>query len=197
MPTIRPGLPAEVLARRPDVRAAEQDLRANNARIGVAEAAFYPSFSLSASGGFESLQAEDFVNWENRILGLGAGIAAPIFSGGSNQANLAAAISRRDESLARYKNTLLVSLREVEDAATDLKGLARSHTALSAALDAAQDTLQLAKKRFNSGLISFLEVTDAERTVLSIRLELAQTRAQQHITLAAMVKALGGGWSGK
>ncbi len=197
MPAIRAGLPAEVLGRRPDVRAAEQELRAANARIGVAEAAFYPNFTLGASGGLESLEAGDFLRWENRVLSLGAGVAAPVFDGGTNRANFDAAVSRRDEALANYGNTLLVSLREVEDAVTDLRGLSRSRTSLEKALASARDTRRLADERFDKGLSSYLEVVEADRTVLRVQLVLAQIASQQRITLAALAKALGGGWSGK
>lgn len=197
LPSIRAGLPAEVLARRPDVRAAEQQLRAANARIGVAEAAFYPNFRLSAGGGFESLEAKDFLNWENRVLQLGAGVAAPIFDGGTNRANFDAAVARRDEALAQYKTTLLTALREVEDAVTDLKGISRSISALDQALASSRDTQRIAQERYDKGLSSYLEVVEAGRTVLRVQLVLAQQQAQQRITLAALAKALGGGWSGK
>ena len=197
LPTLRPGLPAEVLNRRPDVRAAEQDLRAANARIGVAEAAFYPNFSLTASGGLQALDVSRFLDWENRILALGVGVAAPLIDGGINKANYQAARSRYDEALAKYRQTLLIALREVEDALMDLKGLAKSRLALEGALKSARDTRQLSKERFDKGLTSYLEVVDADRTVLQIRLTLSQLEAQQRITLAALAKALGGGWSGK
>lgn len=197
MPSIRAGLPAEVLNRRPDVRAAEQDLRAANARIGVAETAFYPNFSLSAGGGFESLDVKRFLDWENRVLSLGAGVAAPIFDGGNNTANYKAARSRYDEALANYRQTLLVALREVEDALVDLKGLAKSRTALEAALTSSRETRRLSQERFDKGLTGYLDVVDADRTVLQTRLALSQLEAQQRITLAALAKALGGGWSGK
>lgn len=194
MPEIRAGLPAEVLNRRPDVRASEQNLRAANARIGVAEAAFYPNFSLSAGGGFESIDAKRFLDWQNRVLSLGAGVAAPIFDAGSNRANFDAAVSRRDEALAAYKNTLLVALREVEDALVDMKGLARSRKALDQALASARDTQRISQERYDKGLSSYLEVVEAGRTVLRVELVLAQTDAQQRVTLAALAKALGGGW---
>ncbi len=197
MPSIRAGLPASVLNRRPDVRAAEQQLRAANARIGVAEAAFYPNFSLSASGGFESVDVKRFLDWENRVLSLGAGIAAPILDGGSNKANYQAARSRYDEALANYRQTLLIALREVEDALVDLKGLARSRSALESALTSASDTKSLSQERFDKGLTGYLDVVDSDRTVLQIRLSLSQVEANQRITLAALAKALGGGWSGK
>jgi multidrug efflux system outer membrane protein len=197
LPGIRAGLPAEVLSRRPDVRAALEDLRAANARIGIAEAAFYPDFRLTAAGGFESLEARDFLNWQNRVLAIGAGITAPVFDAGRNRANLAAAVSRRDEALANYKNTLLIALREVEDSATDLNGLARSRKALEQALANATQARDLVAERYDKGLVSYLEVVDADRTVLRIQLTLAQTDAEQRITLAALAKALGGGWGKK
>lgn len=197
LPNIRAGLPADVLNRRPDVRAAEQELRAANARIGVAETAFYPNFNLTASGGFQSLEAKDFLNWENRVLSLGAGVAAPLIDGGTNKANYEAARSRYDEALAAYRQTLLIALREVEDAIVDLKGLAKSRASLDAALTSSRDTRTLSQERFDKGLTGYLDVVDADRTVLQTRLALSQIDAQQRITLAALAKALGGGWSGK
>lgn len=197
LPTIRPGLPAETLNRRPDVRAAEQELRAANARIGVAETAFYPNFSLMAGAGIESIDVTRFLDWENRVLSLGAGVAAPLIDGGANKANSKAARSRYDEALAIYRHKLLVALREVEDALVDLKSLARSRSALEAALASSRDTRQLSQERFDKGLTSYLDVVDADRTVLRTRLALRQLDAQQRITLAALAKALGGGWSGK
>ena len=197
LPVIRAGLPAEVLNRRPDVRAAEQVLRAANARIGVAEAAFYPNFSLTAGAGLESVDVKRFLDWENRVLSLGAGVAAPLIDGGTNKANYQAARSRYDEALATYRQTLLIALREVEDALVDLKGLARSRSALGAALASSRDTRQLSQERFDKGLTGYLDVVDADRTVLRTRLALSQLEAQQRITLAALAKALGGGWSGK
>lgn len=197
LPVIRPGLPAEVLNRRPDVRAAEQDLRAANAQIGVAEAAFYPNFNLIASAGLESLDVKRFLDWENRVLSLGAGVAAPLIDGGTNKSNYQASLSRYNEALAAYRQTLLVALREVEDALVDLKSFARSRAALLAALASSRDTRQLTQERFDKGLTSYLDVVDADRTVLRTRLALSQQEAEQRITLAALAKALGGGWSGK
>ncbi|MFZ9936180.1 MAG: efflux transporter outer membrane subunit [Luteolibacter sp.] len=197
LPKILAGTPAEVLNRRPDVRAAEEELRAANARIGVAQAGFYPDFSLGGSAGYESLGAENFLDWENRILSIGTNLAAPIFDAGSNRATFAAAVSRRDEALARYRNALLVALREVEDSIADLKGLARSRTALEKALASARDTRRISQERYDKGLSSYLEVVEAGRTVLRVELVLAQIDSQQRITLAALAKALGGGWQGK
>jgi multidrug efflux system outer membrane protein len=179
------------------VRAAEQDLRAACAEIGIAEAAFYPNFSLTAGGGFESIEVARFLDWENRVLSLGAGVAAPIFRGGANKANYEAAVSRYDEALAAYRQSLLIALREVEDALVDLKGLAKSRASLESALKSSQETKILSQERYDKGIASYFEVVDAERGVLRIQLSLSQLHADQRITLAALAKALGGGWSGK
>ena len=194
LPSIRPGLPAAVLLRRPDVRAAEKELRVANAKIGVAESAFYPNFSLSAGGGFESTDVSQFLNWQNRVLSIGAGGALPLFNAGANKANYRAAQSRYEEALASYRQSLLIALREVEDAMVDLKGLAKSRASLELAHKSSQETLTLSKDRFEKGLTNYFEVVDAERGTLQIQLALRQIEAQQRITLAALAKALGGGW---
>ena len=194
LPILRVGLPGSILLRRPDVRAAGQQLRAANAQIGVAQSAFYPSFNLLGEAGLESLNLSNFVNAEIRILSLGAGSVSPIFDAGTNQSRLAAARSTYDEALAVYRQTLLVALREVEDALADLKGLSRSRAALEAALASSKDSRQLSQERYNQGLTSYLEVVDADRTVLQTRLALSAVYAQHRISLAALAKALGGGW---
>ncbi|MBJ7424203.1 MAG: efflux transporter outer membrane subunit [Akkermansiaceae bacterium] len=197
LPKIQPSLPVEVLNRRPDVRSAEQDLRAANARIGVAEAAFYPSFSLSTGGGFESINLSNLLNWENRVLSLAGSVAQPIIDGGLNKSNYRAALSRFQESLSAYRQVLLIALREVEDALLDVNGQAKSRVALERACASSQDTLNLTQERYDKGLTSYFEVVDAERQLLQIQLSLSQLIADQHVTIAVLVKALGGGWSGK
>lgn len=197
LPIIRPGLPAEVLCRRPDVRAALQQLRAANADIGIAETAFYPNFTLKTTAGFESLDLTKFLDLQNRILSLGANIATPILNGGAHKANYQAARSRYEEALAQYQQTLLIALREVEDSLVDLKGLTKSSTALEQAYSSSQETLKLTHERHQKGLTSYFEVFDAEREALQIQLALAEVQAQQRISLTTLAQALGGGWAGK
>jgi multidrug efflux system outer membrane protein len=197
LPNIRPGLPAEVMARRPDVRASLEQLRAANARIGAAEAEFYPNINLIGSAGLEAVGTSNFLDWENRVLSLGAGLAAPLLDGGARRSNYEASRSTFDEAMANYRQTLLIALQEVEDALVDLQGLARSRSALDAALASARETRSLSGERYDKGLSSYLEVVDADRSVLSTRLALAQVDAQQRLSLAALAKALGGGWRGK
>jgi multidrug efflux system outer membrane protein len=195
LPTIRPGLPADVLNRRPDVRAAQQELRAANAEIGVAEAAFYPDFSLIARGGFESSDISSFLDWQNRVLSLGGNVVMPILDGGANKANHQVARSRYEEALSQYKQTLLVALREVEDSLVDLKGLSKSNAALTQSYTSSQDTLKLSQERHEKGLTSYFEVVDAEREALQTQLSLAEVEAQQRISLTSLAQAMGGGWA--
>lgn len=198
LPDIRPGLPAEVMVRRPDVRASLERLRAANARIGAAEAEFYPKISLTGSAGLEGIGTSDFLDWENRVLSLGTNLVAPLLDGGRRRSNYEASRSTFDEAMAGHRQTLLVALQEVEDALVDIKGLAASRKALEAALESAGQTRALSGERYEKGLSSYLEVVDADRSVLSTRLALAQVKAQQRLSLAALAKALGGGWrSGK
>lgn len=193
-PSIPAGLPSTVLQRRPDVRTAEQNLRSANAEIGVAQASFFPAFKLFGSGGWESVDAATFLNWENRALSIGPSVSLPIFTGGKLKSNLAAAKSRYDEELAKYRQTLLLALREVEDALVDLRGFGRQRDALNRAIASAGDAARLARVRYDKGLASYFEVTDAERTVLQARLWLAQVEGQRLASSVLLLKALGGGW---
>lgn len=192
-PGVPVGLPSELLQRRPDVRAAEQKLIAANAEIGVATAAFYPSFKLLGSAGYESLDAGTFLNWENRILSIGPSIGIPIFQGGRNKANLKAAKSQYEEALAAYRQTLLTAFREVEDALLDLKSYASQRKAVEDAVKSSEDTERLARTRHEKGLTSYFDVVDANRTVLQTKLSLAQIEGQRMVATVALYKALGGG----
>ena len=196
-PHIPVGLPSQLIERRPDIRAAEAQLEAANADIGVAKADFFPSFKLLGSGGFESLSTSTFLDWENRALSIGPSISLPIFNGGKLKASLRAAQSRHAEALAKYRQAVLIGLREVEDSLLDLRSFAHQRQAIAAALAAADDTTKLARVRYDKGLASYFEVVEADRTVLSTRLALAQLDGQRAVASVLLAKALGGGWSMK
>ncbi|TDU72832.1 multidrug efflux system outer membrane protein [Prosthecobacter fusiformis] len=195
-PRVPAGLPSSLLQRRPDIRAAEQNLRAANADIGVAKASFYPAFSLTGSGGLESLGAEDFLEWNSRVGSIGPQVTLPIFQGGRLRGNLRASQARYDESLASYKQTILTSLREVEDAMLDLKGFSKQRAAVAAAVASSQETSRLSRLRYEKGLASYFEVVDADRIVLTTRLTLAQLDGQRLTATVQMLRAIGGGWAG-
>jgi multidrug efflux system outer membrane protein len=194
VPEIRPGIPSTLLLRRPDLRALEQTIVAANAEIGVAQAAMLPSFKLLASGGLQTLDAGSFLNWENRVLSIGPSVTSTVFDGGRLKANVRAAISRRDEAVASWRQAVIVALREVEDALLDLKSLAAHDNILAAAESAATEANRLALERYDKKITAYFEVVDTSRTLLSIRLSRALIAGQRPAAAAALARALGGGW---
>ena len=193
-PKIPAGMPSQLLASRPDVRAAEAELQAANAEIGVAQASFFPTFKLTGSAGLDSVTSKDFLEWENRVLSIGPSVTLPVFQGFKLKSNLRAAQSRYDEALAKYRQTILVALREVEDAMLDLQSLIRQRAAIEAAMKSADETSRLARVRYEKGLASYFEVVEADRTVLTTKLTLAQIDGQRSVSAVLLAKALGGGW---
>lgn len=194
-PKVPAGLPSNLLESRPDIAAAASALESANADIGVAKAAYFPAFKLTGSGGLDSVNAKDFFNWENRVLSIGPSVSLPIFQGGRLKANVEAAKSRYEEALAKYRQTVLVALREVEDSLLDLQSIARQRVAIEAAMKAADDTSHLARVRYDKGLASYFEVVEADRTVLTTQLSLAQLDGQRAASTVLLMKALGGGWN--
>jgi multidrug efflux system outer membrane protein len=193
-PQVPPGMPSTLLQSRPDVSAAEAELVAASAGIGVAEASFFPSFRLTGSGGFEAIKGTDLLMWQNRVLSIGPSVSVPILQGGRLKAGLRAAKSRYDEALAKYKSTLLTALREVEDSLLDIQSFTTQRAALAAAQKSAAETSSVARVRHEKGLATYFEVVEADRTVLTTRLALAQLDGQRYVSTVLLAKALGGGW---
>lgn len=193
-PRVPAGLPSTVLQRRPDLRAAEQNLRAANAAIGVAMADFFPSFRLVGTAGLESVGSEDFLQGRAKAANLGPQVNLPIFQGGRLLGGLRGARARHEEAIAAYKQTVLTALREVEDALLDARTFERQRAAVAAAVAAAQETAKLARLRYDRGLSNYFEVVDAERVVLAARLSQAQLDGQRLVAAVQMLRALGGGW---
>lgn len=194
VPKVPGGLPSTLLQRRPDIRAAEAKMREANAQVGVAKASFFPTFKIVGSGGLESIGATHFYDARSKILTIGPSMTLPIFQGGRLRANLKANKMRYDETLANYRQTILLALKEVEDSMLDARGYTKQKAALDAAIAAAGETERLAKLRYEKGLASYFEVVDANRTVLTAKLLAAQIEGQRLIASVAMLKALGGGW---
>lgn len=193
-PNIPAGLPSTVLQRRPDIRAAEQELHAANAAIGVAMANFFPSFRLVGTSGLESVGSEDFLQGRAKTANLGPQVTLPIFQGGRLLGGLRGARANHEEALAAYKQTVLTALREVEDALLDARTFERQRAAVATAVAAAQETAKLARLRYDRGLSNYFEVVDAERVVLAARLSQAQLDGQRLVAAVQMLRALGGGW---
>jgi multidrug efflux system outer membrane protein len=195
-PRVPVGLPADLLARRPDVAEAEQNVVAANARVGVATADFYPRFLLTGSAGFESANASDLFLWQSRIASIMPSISFPIFQGGRLKASLAAAKAQYEQTVAAYVQQVLVAYGDVEDALTDLRALTEQVGSVREAVDASQNYLRLARAQFKHGLTDYLIVIDAERTLLANQLLLVQTIDLQMGASVHLIKALGGGWQG-
>jgi len=193
-PEVPAGLPAMLLTRRPDVAAAEQTVVASNAQIGVAMAAFYPQFTLSAFAGFESANLLKLAEWKSAIASIMPGVSQPIFEGGRLKANLAVARAQYEQTVAAYVNQVLIAYADVEDSLTDLHSYTDQLIELRNAVAASQEYLRLALAQFRIGLVDYLTVTDAERTLLSNQLSLAQNVNFQVSSSVHLIKALGGGW---
>jgi multidrug efflux system outer membrane protein len=193
-PEVPAGLPAMLLTRRPDVAAAEQAVVAANAQIGVAMAAFYPQFTLSSFVGFESANLRNLARWSSAVASIIPGVNQPIFEGGRLKANLAATRAQHRQTVAAYINQVLIAYADVEDALTDLHSYTGQLVDLRNAVSASQEYLRLAEAQFRIGLVDYLTVTDAERTLLSNQLLLAQNVSVQVGASIHLIKALGGGW---
>lgn len=193
-PTVPAGLPSALLERRPDIAAAERGLAAANARIGVAKAAFFPAISLTGAAGFASAEVDGLFKADSRIWSIGPSIYLPIFQGGRNRANLERSRAAYDESVARFRQQVLVAFREVQDALTAARLLAEQAAAQERALVASRRAVTLVQARYDAGLVSFLEVIDAQRTALATERGSAQLTALRLNAAVALIKALGGGW---
>jgi NodT family efflux transporter outer membrane factor (OMF) lipoprotein len=183
------------LARRPDVAEAEQVVVAANAQIGVATAEFYPRFMLLSSAGFESANVETLFSWQSRVASIAPSISFPIFQGGRLRANLEATKARYQQAVAAYVNQVLVAYGDVEDALTDLHALTDEAGTLRDAVGASRNYLRLADVQYKQGLADYLIVIDAERTLLTNQLSLAQVVNRQMGASIRLIKALGGGWN--
>ncbi|WP_305042250.1 efflux transporter outer membrane subunit [Geoalkalibacter sp.] len=194
-PAIAPGLPSALLERRPDVAAAERRMAAANARIGVAQTAFFPAVRLTGSAGWGSSELSSLFSWDNRAWGLGPALSLPIFDAGRNRAGLEQAQALHEEAVALYRQSLLIAFREVEDALSDLRHLAEQYDAESTATRSAREAAELSGKRYRAGLVSYLEVVDAERTALASERAATRILGQRLQAGVSLIKALGGGWS--
>jgi outer membrane protein, multidrug efflux system len=193
-PAVPPGLPADVLARRPDVAEAEQSVVAANALVGVATADLRPRFTLTSSAGFESSAIQSLFNWQSGLASIAQGITAPIFDAGRLKANLGAVRAQYDQAVAVYVNQVLIAYGDVEDALTDLHALTTQVGSLEEAVKASENYRRLAEVQYTNGLVDYLTVIDAERTLLANQLALAQATDFQMSASIHLIKALGGGW---
>lgn len=189
------GIPADALRQRPDIQAADRTLAAETARVGVAQAARYPSFNLSGSIGLEALALHALGASGAGTSSLLAGITVPIFDAGKLRNQVEIQDAAREQALVAYEQAVLNALQDVENALVALARSSQRIQALESATDAARNAARLARQRYSTGLIDFQPVLETERNVLSVEDSLASTRADEVLALIRLYKALGGGWS--
>ena len=193
-PPVPLGVPSDVLERRPDISTAERLMAYQNAQVGIAHSAFYPHITLSGSGGWQSRDLAALLNAPSLFWSLGADALQPIFEGGRNRANLAAARSGYDQSVANYRQAVLTAFQQVEDGISNLSTLSQALATQGSAVEDARRALAIANNRYIGGVTSYLDVITAQTTLLtSERLE-TQLLGQQMVSSVYLVKALGGGW---
>jgi len=189
------GLPSELLARRPDIRASEQQLRAANANIGAARAAFYPSISLTAAFGTASIDLSNLFKSGTWAFTGTAQLLQPIFDAGRNQANLDFAYANRDVAVAQYERSIQTAFREVADALAGRATLGDQLRAQAAQVNAFAIAYRLADLRYRSGASSYFDALDAQRSLFAAQLLLVQTHQLKLQNLVTLYRALGGGWN--
>jgi len=194
VPALPPGLPSELLERRPDIAAAERRMAQANANIGVARAAWFPSLQLGAGGGLASSQLAPLFEAPNRVWSLGAALAATVFDGGLRAAHDAQAVAAYDATVAQYRQTVLAGFQEVEDNLATLRVLDQESVAQDRAVQAAQVAEQLALNQYRAGTATYLGVVTAQALLLANERSAVLLRGRQLVASAALIKATGGGW---
>lgn len=194
LPTIPPGVPATVLTRRPDISAAQKSVLAAQARVGVAQAAWFPDIALTAGGGYASSNFGDLLNWSAKSWGIGALLALPIFDGGRREAGLQNASAQLDGALVNYRAQVLEAFKEVEDQLSSLRILAQQSEVQAKAVTSATRATALSDSRYRNGLVSQLDLLDARRQELANRRQALQVRSAQYQSTVSLIRALGGSW---
>ncbi|MCL6739746.1 efflux transporter outer membrane subunit [Sphingomonas sp. RB56-2] len=194
-PAVPPGLPSDLLRRRPDIRAAERELAAATADIGVATADLYPRISLTAAPALVSTALGSLLEWGSRGFSAGAALDWPIFDGGRRRANIEVQNARQEQALIAYRKSVLAALQDVEDALGNVDGDRRKLAELEQAHATAARAEEIAGTRHRGGLVTLADVLQAQERRLSLKEQLLETRGALARDTVALVKALGGGWS--
>ena len=193
-PSVPAGVPSDLLERRPDIASAERNVAAANARIGVAEAAFYPNVTLSASAGLEAASLAKWLTWPARFWSVGPAVSEVLFDGGLRRAQTGQARAAYDAQVAAYRQTVLTGFQEVEDSLAVLRILEEEAQMQQEALAAAQQTVDVVTNQYKAGTVSYLNVIIAQTTALSNEQTALNILGRRMAASVSLVKALGGGW---
>jgi NodT family efflux transporter outer membrane factor (OMF) lipoprotein len=193
-PAIPLGLPSQLLERRPDIAAAERNMAAANAKIGVAVAAFYPALTLSATGGVESSAIKNLLEWPSRFWSVGPSISETVYDGGLRRATVNQYKATYNADLAAYRQTVLTAFQQVEDSLAAVRILSQQIRRQQEAVDSSQTFLRLELGRYETGIDPYIDVTIAQTTLLANQQSLATLKIQQMTASVQLIEALGGGW---
>ena len=170
-------------------------MAAANADVGLAHAAFYPRVMLNGLAGFQSVDASSLFNWESRVWSVWPSLSLPIFTGGRNRAQLAAARAAYDAAVANYRHTVLSAFQEVEDQLAAQRLLAQQYERENAALKSSRRTLEISLTKYKGGVITYLEVAIAQSSSLAHDQTVVQLSAQRLAASVSLIKSLGAGWT--
>lgn len=196
LPVIPAGLPSTLLERRPDIAAAQRNMEAANARIGVARSAMFPALTISANGGGAAGTFADVFKWSSRSWMLGALMSMPLIDGGRNNANIVRSEAVLQESVGSYRQSVLTAFAEVEDNLAGLRILSGQTAQIDDAVVSARRSADLAQKLYAAGRSSYLDLLDAQRNLATVERNAVQLRGSQAVTTVALIRSLGGGWDG-
>ena len=194
VPDVPLGVPSTLLQRRPDIAAAERRVAAANEQIGIAQAAFYPSFSLTGSLGLGASQLSEIVNASSLLWSLGVSAAQVLFNAGATTARVEGARAAHEQAVARYRQTVLAAFEQVENLLVASRVLAQQEALQRDAAEAAAQAAATVENRYQAGQVGFTEVVVAQATALVARRALVQLSAERQATAIALIQALGGGW---
>lgn len=194
MPVIPAGLPSTLLERRPDIAQAQRGMEAANARIGVARAAMFPALTIDAGGGGVGGTVAEVFKWSSRSWVLGAMLSLPLIDGGRNKANITRSEAVLEEAVASYRQSVLNAFAEVEDNLAGLRVLDAQGVQVEEALVSARRSAELARKLYDAGRSSYLDLLDAQRNLAAVERSAVQLRGDRALTTVALIRALGGGW---
>jgi NodT family efflux transporter outer membrane factor (OMF) lipoprotein len=194
-PVVPVSVPSSLLERRPDIASAERKAAAANEQIGVAMSAFFPSLSISASGGFESSVFSQLLTMPSRFWTVGPSLAATLFDAGLRRAQTEAARAAYDQQVAAYRQAVLAAFQDVEDNLASQRILAQEIVVQQQAVESAQRALAIVTNEYKAGTTDFLNVLSAQTTAFTAQQKLESLAGQRMVSSVGLVKALGGGWN--
>jgi NodT family efflux transporter outer membrane factor (OMF) lipoprotein len=193
-PPIPVGVPSQLLERRPDIAAAERTMAEANAAIGIAYAAYYPTLTLTAEGGFESSSFINWFSWPSRFWSIGASMSETVFDAGLRRATVQQYVATYNADVAGYRQTVLAGFQQVEDSLAEVRILSKQIQQAQQAVNSSQIFLNLELGRYETGVDPYIDVLVAQTTKLSDEQTLNGLQVQQMTSAVALVEALGGGW---